>query len=36
MGWFDFLRRPGAGRDRVAIEIDLGRDLFVRTMMGRV
>lgn len=23
MGWFDFLRRPGADRDRVAIEIDL-------------
>lgn len=23
MGWFDFLRRPGAARDRVAIEIDL-------------
>lgn len=27
MGWFDFLRRPGAERDAVAIRIDLDAGL---------
>jgi hypothetical protein len=35
MGWFDFLRRPGAGRDRVAIEIDLAAGVLERCPVCR-
>jgi len=30
VGWFDFLRRPGADRDAVAIEIDLAAGVLER------
>jgi hypothetical protein len=30
MGWFDFLRRPGADRDQVAIEIDVAAGVLQR------
>lgn len=35
MGWFDFLRRPGAGRDRVAIEIDIAAGVLERCPVCR-
>ena len=35
MGWFDFLRRPGADRDRVAIEIDLATGVLERCPVCR-